>query len=82
MIKEQQVGLTCRIVILNLITVDIFTPRCDAFAFLRLSVGDTEGSVVNFNAPDPSPIGRDGGLYQVNVTIPFEVEYNTSTYNS
>lgn len=42
-----------------------------AFEYLKFNVGDPEGSVVRFQNPQPQPVGRISGRYQVNVPIPF-----------
>lgn len=49
------------------------------FGHLRLSVGDSEGTVVRFQAPAPQPLGRVQGQYQVNVTVPFWADFISNT---
>ena len=47
------------------------------FAYLKYNVGDPEGSVVRFQNPQPTPVGRINGRYQVNVAIPFWADLST-----
>jgi hypothetical protein len=47
------------------------------FAYIDLAVGDSEGHIVKFVAPYPTDIGRVGGEYQINVTLPFQVDFTT-----
>jgi len=48
----------------------------NAFDYARINVGDTEGTIVKFDAaPYPNVIGRNSGEYQVNVTQPWRTDF-------
>jgi len=47
-----------------------------SFDYININVGDAEGTVVQFNlAPFPNVIGLVGGQYQVNVTAPWDADF-------
>lgn len=50
----------------------------EAFDYIDINVGDAEGTIVKFIAPYPTIIGRNGGEYQVNVTGPWEADFQQS----
>ena len=49
-----------------------------AYEYKKYAVGDTEGSVIRFQNPSPVPVGRNNGIYQVNVAIRFWVDLISS----
>ena len=54
---------------------DAVEAALEAFAYIDINVGDAEGTIVKFQAPYPTIIGRNGGEYQVNVTMPWQADF-------